>query len=329
MGFLGVGLGLLVACLWGLADIFAILAARRLSTFKATFLSQLVSLLGLIAIGVGAFFFSHLFFTLPALVNSASIGIFTGMCAALAFLSLYRALELGPVAITGPLTATSPIFTLILSASILREHLTLAQIGFVVLGILGIVLASMNLPELHILLTKFRFSFWTPGVRWAMVATLTFGTLDFGVGAAVAVSNWFLPGLFTRFFTLLFLALFAYAIRIWRRLRIQMALVPASQKTPGSLSFPSFEEMNSLWKPSQALGRGVSFALIVGAAESAAILVFSLGTQVATTSVTSAIASSYGLFVMLFGVLVYRERLGINQFLGIGLFMTSLIFLAL
>ncbi len=44
---------------------------------------------------------------------------------------------------------------------------------------------------------------------------------------------------------------------------------------------------------------------------------------------TSAIASSYALVVMLFGMLVYRERLAKNQLLGIAMFMVGLVLLAL
>src|SRR5258707_701563 len=132
MGFLGIGLGMAVACLWGFADIFATLAARRSSTFKTTIVSQVTSFLGLLLIGAGSFWSSHLFFTLPDLLRSTVPGVFTGFCAALAYLALYRALELGPVVITGPLTATSPFFTLLLSTFFLREHLTLIQLGLVI-----------------------------------------------------------------------------------------------------------------------------------------------------------------------------------------------------
>jgi drug/metabolite transporter (DMT)-like permease len=63
--------------------------------------------------------------------------------------------------------------------------------------------------------------------------------------------------------------------------------------------------------------------------ENAAVLTFSLDTRIATTGVTSAIASSYSLVVMMFGMLAYRERLAKNQLLGIAMFMIGLVLLAL
>src|SRR5690348_17179400 len=125
MELLGVGLGIVVALLWGSADILAALAARRLRTFKTTFVSQSVGLLALLAFGTAAFWFLHLPFTLTAIGLSALIGIFTGFCAALGYFAFYRALEIGPIAIVSPITATSSTFTLILSTLILQEQLTL------------------------------------------------------------------------------------------------------------------------------------------------------------------------------------------------------------
>ncbi len=206
------------------------------------------------------------------------------MCATLGYFALYRALEIGPIAIVGPLTATSPIFTLILSAFILKEHLTLERKGLVIIGILGIILASTSLTELRALLKKPGFSLWSQGVRWAVVATFAFGALDFGIGASASVSNWFLPAL---------------------------------------------KDIAHLRHPLSKNGLGVLLALLVGIMECVAVLAFSLDTRIATTGITSAIASSYALVIMIFGMIVYRERLAKNQLLGIVIFMISLFSLAL
>jgi drug/metabolite transporter (DMT)-like permease len=50
--------------------------------------------------------------------------------------------------------------------------------------------------------------------------------------------------------------------------------------------------------------------------------------RIATTGIASAIASSYALVVMLFGMIVYRERPANNQLFGIAVFMVGLILLA-
>jgi drug/metabolite transporter (DMT)-like permease len=328
MELLGVGLGVTVALLWGSGDILATLAARRFSTFKTTFVSQSVGLLGLLAFGTIAFWLWKLPFTLTAFTLSALIGIFTGACAALGYFALYRALEIGPIAITGPLTAASPIFTLILSAFILKEHVTLEQKEIVTIGILGIVLASTSLAELRILLKKPGFSLWSHGVRWAVVATFAFGALDFGIGASVSVSNWFFPALWTRFFTILFLTLFSCGKRYQWLPWAQATAAPSSNEETLSFSLPSLKDFAHVRKPFSKIGSGILLALLVGMMENAAVLTFSLDTRIATTGITSAITSSYALVVMVFGMIVYRERPAKNQLLGIVMFMICLFSLA-
>ena len=202
---LGIGLGMTIALLWGTADILATLAARRLGTFKATLISQSSGLLALFSFGTIVFGIWHVPFTLSAFALSALIGLFTGLCAALGYFAFYRALEIGPMAMVSPLTATSSAFTLLFAALILQEQLSFGRLGLVTMIIVGIVLASTSVAELRVLLHKPGYSLWSRGVRWALVATLAFGAMDFGSGASASVSGWFLPVLWTRIFSILFL----------------------------------------------------------------------------------------------------------------------------
>ena len=77
------------------------------------------------------------------------------------------------------------------------------------------------------------------------------------------------------------------------------------------------------------LAAGLFLAITAGIIENAAVLTFSFDTRIATTGITSAIASSYALVVMMFGIVVCHERLTKNQLMGIGMFTTGLILLAL
>ncbi len=328
----------MIALVWGSADILATLAARRLKTFKTTFVSQSTGLLALLAFGILAFCFCHLPFTMRAIALSALIGIFTGLCAALGYFAFYRALEIGPVAIVSPLTASSSVFTLILSTIILQEHLTPDRVGFVSIVILGIVLASTSVTELRALLAKPGYLLWSPGVRWAIVATLAFGAMDFGIGASASLSGWFLPVLWTRVFSILFLTLISF----WKRHQRGAAELPLRASTGAlvaeiaskiertlSLSLPSLDEISHIRKPFSKIGFGVLLAISAGIVENAAVLTFSLDTRITTTGITSVITSSYALVVMVFGMIAYHERLAKNQLFGIGMFVVGLFLLAL
>ena len=328
MQLLGIGLGVIVALLLGSADILATLATRRLRTFKTTFVSQLIGLLALLVLAIIVYWRWHLPLTFTSLVPSALIGIFTGLCAAIGYLLFYRALEVGPVSIVSPITATSSTFTLVLSVLILQERLTFGHMGFVMLIILGLILASTSLVELRTLLKQPGYSLWSQGVRWAIVATLAFGAMDFGIGASASISGWFLPVLWTRVFSIFFLFL---ASRWRRQQRISRAQVTANLVSSGrtlSLSLPSLEDISYIRSPFSTLGLGILLALLAGTVESVAILTFSFDTRIATTGITSAIASSYALVTLLFGLIVYRERLAKNQLFGIAVFMIGLILLA-
>lgn len=405
MELLGIGLGSLVALLWGSSDMLATVAAQQIGTFKTTFLSQTAGLLALFAFGVIAYAFLHLPFPPTMVAISMLIGIFTGVCAALGYFYFYRALETGPVTLVCPLTSTSPIFTLLLSVLLLCQHLTIWQIEAVVISIVGIVLASIHLDGVRSLLRTPGSSPLSKGIRWALIATLAFAAMDSGIGASATVSGWFLPILWTRIFSICSLTLISSWKLHQRRKQFQTAptepLAPAesapstwrsseasledtvilqpfrssstmlsltdevnrrrlmelshadtrvlpqdtlpltlrqAQKASTSsssgrtlsLSLPRLEHLSLMRSPlASRIGLAMLLAIVAGVIENTAALGFSLDTQIATTGIASAITSGYSLIVILFGIIVYHERLTRNQIAGITLFMLGLIFLAL
>ena len=325
---LGIGLGVTIALLGGTADILATLAARRVGTFRATIISQTSGLLALFSFAAIVFGTWHMTFTLSAFATSALLGLFTGLCAAIGYFAFYRALEIGPMAVVSPLSATSSAFTLLFAALLLQEHLSFGRLGLVTMIICGIVLASTSLAEIRVLLGKPGSLFWSKGVRWALVATLAFGAMDFGIGASASIAGWFLPVLWTRIFSILFLTLIPLSKR-YRQVIGQPATSPSSPKEQTSrLSLANCVAIARAWKPYSPVAAGLLLAVAAGIIENAAVLTFSFDTRIASTGIASAIASSYALVVMLFGIAVCHERLVKNQLVGISMFMAGLILLA-
>src|SRR5437899_1813069 len=114
MQLVAIALGVCAALFWGLADSLATLSARRLTTFQTTLISQIASLLALNVL----FIFMHVFnpsITIELSLENVGAGILTGTFTFVAYLSAYRALEVGPVAITSPLSSASAVVTLLLS----------------------------------------------------------------------------------------------------------------------------------------------------------------------------------------------------------------------
>ncbi len=160
------------------------------------------------------------------------------------------------------------------------------------------------------------------------MATLAFGAMDFGIGASVSLAGWFLPVLWTRFFSILFLT-FASLWKLQKRLaHPQMIAEPASYGRSLSLSLPSLEAIAHLRYSFSKPGFGVLLAILAGTLENAAVLTFSFDTRITTIGIASAITSGYALVVIVFGMLTYRERLAKNQLCGLVIFMVGLVLLA-
>ncbi|HLZ58437.1 MAG TPA: EamA family transporter, partial [Ktedonosporobacter sp.] len=246
---------------------------------------------------------------IPVGLSAAAIimGVLTGACAAIGYFALYHSLEIGPIAITSPLSSTSAVVTLVLSTLLLRERVTVFSGIALAVVLAGVILASTDRSTFFALFKISRKSLMSDGARWAYLASLSFGLVDFGIGASAPANGWFVPVFLTFNFSTLFLAL----ISIWRAQRVEAIA--------GSI-------VTLLKNPIASL-----FAVLAGMLECAGIIMFGVATQTVKPGMTAAIASNYSLIALLFGILVFRERLTRNQWFGIGLVvsgLTILIFLS-
>ena len=309
MQLIGIALGGCVALFWGLADSFATLSARRLTTFQTTLISQVVGLLALNILLI----FVHVFnpsITIGLSLENMGAGMLAGTFAFIGYLSLYRALAIGPVAITSPLSSTSAIVTLTLSMLILHESVTLLEGIALATVILGIVLVSTRYQDVLAILQQrsSRFSVGK-GILWAYVALLSLGCMDFSIGARTPSTGWFPPVYWARMFSVMLLCLTSFGIM--RRKGIKS-------------SFAILQNIVSL--PEQR--RGLLLAITAGVLESAGVSTFGLATQIIQPGVIATIASNYAVVGVIFGVVVLRERLVANQLFGLGLVMCGLAGLA-
>jgi drug/metabolite transporter (DMT)-like permease len=194
-------LGLAVALCWGSADTLATFFTRRLGTAATTLIAQVVGLV--LAAGV------TLLVGLPALsardlTLSILFGMVLGVVAALAYLTLYRALALGPLAITSPLVSGQGGVTLLLAVVWLREPLAGWPLVCLLVTGAGILLSATNGHEVQHLALRTLLS---PGVAMALVSMLCFGVFAFGLMQAATVTTWLLVVLWSRVFSCLFLSI--------------------------------------------------------------------------------------------------------------------------
>jgi drug/metabolite transporter (DMT)-like permease len=308
MELMGIALGGGIAVLWGMADSIATLSTRCLTVFTTAFISHLSGLLTLsvLYLLLLQFYPSSTFILSP---GGVLIGLFTGTLTVIGYLSLYRALSLGPVAITSPLSSTSAVVTVVLSMFILQEKFTFLDGIAIVVVIVGGLLASMDMRGVYQFLTqKGGNPFPSRGIRWACITPLAFGLVDIGIGASSPLHGWFGPVFLTFFFSTIMLAL----LSIWGGF---------FRKKDRSFSF-SFQIVLEN-------RRGILFAVGAGILECFAVLTFGIATQAVKPGMIAVISSNYSLVAIWFGVFILREQLTLNQKLGIGIVLGGLTCLAL
>ncbi len=396
---IGAGLGVLVALLWGSADIFVTLVARHVGTLRTTLISQLAGMIALLFCGCLVFWFWHYNLIFALLPISALIGILTGFCAAIGYYAFYYALELGPVALVSPITASSSCLTFLLSILFHREQASLSRMSCIVVVLVGVTLASTSIRELRQIFHARKFFFFKRGIYFAIAAMIAFGLMDFGIGVSASISGWFLPVLWTRVFSLAFLTLLVATqrskIEAFRNKKVVVAqnendgpsyldgshsasyqhtvsftdsksladfptLVLSSNARASIHSRPSslrrtlivpivhssallpeqqtplysIPELRSTQSSSNKgllrTGKNwwISSVVLAGILENIAVLIFSLDTRITTIGFTSAIASSYSLVGVIFGVMFYHEHPERIQLCGIVLCILGIFLLA-
>ncbi len=313
MGSLGIVLGIAVAVLWGSADTVATVAARRLGTFTTTLVSFIVSASVLVLFGVvsgfGGLAFVQISLAPQELLFSASIGLLSGLLAAVGYFSLYRGLELGPLAIVSPIVAADGAVAAVLAILLLHEGVSVWQASLLCCIFCGIFFASTNLAELRrLLVTSGSVLVVKGGVPWGLLAMLAFGLMLFTLGAAAQVWGWFLPIFWTRFFAMLAML----GLALWRHYRRS----PGAPTTQGRRGFVVF-------------GSSAGLAAVVGLLETVGLLVYSIDTQIAATDIAAAISSCFGLIPLVIGLTVFGERPTGNQVGGVLLVITALLLLAI
>ena len=283
--------GLVAAMGWGLSDLWATISGRRIGSFRTVVVAQIAAAIavGLLALAVRPDL-SRLSVVIPWLVANAFI-------ASAAFAILYRALELGPIAIVSPVLATYAVVPVLLSVVLLGESLGLWEIAGAAITIVGAVLASTDIRAI-------RAGTRTPaaGLPLAVVSMLLFGVATYVTGWAAQQAG-FLPSLL--FGRLTMAAVFVVA-----------AIVIRFRVKPGTaVDRPAWSSMR--------------LAVLVGLLELLGTISYARGAEVGLVSIVTAASATYPLIPVLGGVIVLHERPAPTQFIGVALVIGGLMLLGL
>jgi drug/metabolite transporter (DMT)-like permease len=281
--------GLGAALGWGLADLWAAISGRRIGSGATVLVAQVTAALVATAVLlVAGPDLDRLWGVAGWLVPNAVITAF-------AYWTLYRGLEVGPVAVVSPVLASYAVIPVILAVVFLGESLSGPQTAGVTITIAGAVLTSTDLREL-----RAGGSSRPAGLPWAIASALLFGVATYAVGWASQRAG-SLPTLwFARCSSAAIFVLVATVLRARGRTR---------RDRP----------------PPSALG----LAAAVGVVDLLGTLAYARGAEVGFVSIVTAASAVYPVIPVLGSVIVLDERPAANQYLGVAMVIGGLLLLGL
>jgi drug/metabolite transporter (DMT)-like permease len=184
----GIALGVLTAVSWGSADFLARFATRTVGSVRALFGMQFW---GAIFVTILLFFardWGHLFD--GSGWQPWAWGILAGSINTFAMLALYRALEIGKLSLVGPVSASYPALTVILSL-LSGERLSAYRALGIVAAVLGVIFVAAG-EKFNAALalsnesgdanSNAQKSSGVPGLGWAIAAAFSFAILFWLLG---------------------------------------------------------------------------------------------------------------------------------------------------
>ena len=281
---MGILYGVLAAVFWGVGDFFITLLTRRIGTRWALLSIQLLSLLAWLLL---------LFGRPVPLVFSAALGsilLATAACHVLGLALVYRAFEIGNLAIVSPISSAFAIVTAVLSLLSGERPPTLVLAGSVLLMV-GVTLATRGESTVDAPRASFR------GVPEALGSALAFGTMFWLFYFYIEPRLGYVVPLIS----LKTLAVLASA----------MALVLSRSK-----------ERAGPIRPGPTL---VLLAVGAAIADTAAWFAYIEGMRTAYATVVTALASLFSAVTVLLAWRFFRERLAAHQWAGVAVILLGIL----
>jgi uncharacterized membrane protein len=299
--------GLIAAIGWGASAIAATNAARRAGTYIAVLSGQGVGVVALVLLAA----FLHP--SLGAVDGPAAIGLVgAGLLGLLGYLTYYRALEYGgAVGLISAISATYGGITTLLAVFVLGEHIGGFGAVGVVLAVTGVAMASAYSPDAA---QAPAIAVAEPIVGVAPAPSRVRGLSRAGVPLALASAVTYGIGGFL---------LGDYSARAGA---LGSALVAhGSSVTVLLLALPFLGR----GKARRASASGMIWAVAAGLTDVVALLAFAGGGQAGQVAVTAAVSSVYPAIPLVAGLVMFGERLGRRQLLGVTLIIAGLVLIGL
>jgi len=274
----GMFFGLGSAIGFGFADLLGAISTRRIGVAATLLVIQVVDVLAMAALlltplpGQGALEAS-------GVARLAIVG--SGLLGTVSYVALYRALQLGPIAVVSPVFASYAAVAVILSVLLHGERPSAMASAGVVLTVLGVVLASTRGEA------RQRAAGSWGGIPLALVAMVGWGVATFVIGLYAQETGWYLPVFGSRVVEFI---LIAAAILV---LRLRGAKLAAPR------------------------GTSAAIPVLSGLADALAVSLFARASEQGLVSVAAAVSATFPLVLIAGGFALFHERPSIRQWTGV------------
>jgi drug/metabolite transporter (DMT)-like permease len=279
--------GLVAALGWGIADFLGAVTGRRIGSLWTVIIAQT---------------FTALAATVIVLFTGDSVGPVAALVGALflnavfsagAYVTHYRALELGPVAVVSPIGATYALVGVVLAIAFLDERPSALTLAGGVITVIGVMLTSTDLRKL-----RAGTHGMPPGLPWAIASAIGFGVGGFYLAYLSRHLGW--------------------VVGLWASRCAQLAGIAAV----------ALVQRRALGArlPARA---GIAAALGVGLADLVGVIGYSYGASVGLVTIVLVASAVFPLIAVALSVIYLGERPVANQYVGVALTATGLIVLGL
>jgi drug/metabolite transporter (DMT)-like permease len=280
--------GLLSAFSYGYADFFGALAAKKVRALTVTVFS--------FSVGLAIALIASLFIGSDFSASTLQLGVFAGICSAIAISCLYQALALGPISIVSPFIAVlSALVPVIVDVSLGQKLNAFAgvAIGLILIAVVMVAFvpgSKVRLPSTRAILYSIAAGLSFSGIFLFLDAT----EKDSGLGPLVVMRS---VGI---------LLLLSTLIAVWLRDREK----------------PFIEtEIKNL--------RLIGLIFLAGTGDVIGNIAFLVATRQGALAIAAVLTSLYPVGTILLARIVLKERIALLQAVGIGIALGACVLLAL